>query len=64
MTTYEIGLSSGGAFKVIHDDSIASLAVEVESALRNNDLLEVTKITGKNVYIVANHIVYISKHDA
>lgn len=63
MTKYEIGVSSGGAFKVIHDDSVISLPLEVESALRNNDLLEVNTITNKKVYIAPKHITYISNQE-
>lgn len=63
MTKYEIGLSSGGSFKVIHDDRFITLPLKVESALRNNDLLEVNTITNKKVYIAPNHITYISNQE-
>ena len=63
MTKYEIGLSSGGVFKVIHNDCVISLPIEVESALRNNDLLEVNTITNKKVYIAPKHITYISNQE-
>ena len=63
MTKYEIGLSSGGAFKIIHDNRLISLPIKVESALRNNDLLEVNTITNKKVYIAPKHITYISNQE-